>query len=41
MGGWGATAARDGVNAQFSSSHGDTFNCPVEIAGFPSTQKRT
>jgi N-methylhydantoinase B len=32
MGGWGATAARDGVNAQFSSSHGDTFNCPVEIA---------
>jgi N-methylhydantoinase B len=32
MGGWGATATRDGVNAQFSSSHGDTFNCPVEIA---------
>jgi N-methylhydantoinase B len=32
MGGWGATAARDGVNAQFSSSHGETFNCPVEIA---------
>jgi N-methylhydantoinase B len=32
MGGWGATATRDGVSAQFSSSHGDTFNCPVEIA---------
>ena len=32
MGGWGETATRDGVNAQFSSSHGDTFNCPVEIA---------
>jgi N-methylhydantoinase B len=32
MGGWGATSTREGVNAQFSSSHGDTFNCPVEIA---------
>jgi len=32
MGGWGATATRDGVNAQFSSGHGETFNCPVEIA---------
>jgi N-methylhydantoinase B len=32
MGGWGATAGRDGVNAQFSSSHGETFNCPIEIA---------
>jgi len=32
MGGWGATATHDGVNAQFSSSHGDTFNCPAEIA---------
>jgi N-methylhydantoinase B len=32
MGGWGATATRDGVHAQFSSSHGETFNCPVEIA---------
>ncbi len=32
MGGWGATVSRDGVNAQFSSSHGETFNCPVEIA---------
>jgi N-methylhydantoinase B len=32
MGGWGATSTRDGVNAQFSAGHGDTFNCPVEIA---------
>jgi N-methylhydantoinase B len=32
MGGWGATQTRDGANAQFSSSHGETFNCPVEIA---------
>ncbi|WP_171101829.1 hydantoinase B/oxoprolinase family protein [Ruegeria sp. HKCCD7255] len=32
MGGWGATGARDGTGPLFSSSHGDTFNCPVEIA---------
>jgi N-methylhydantoinase B len=32
MGGWGATATRDGNSAMFSSSHGETFNCPVEIA---------
>ncbi|HXW19049.1 MAG TPA: hydantoinase B/oxoprolinase family protein [Roseiarcus sp.] len=32
MGGWGATATRDGANAQFSYAHGETFNCPVEIA---------
>jgi len=31
MGGWGATAERDGLNAMYSASHGDTFNCPVEI----------
>ena len=31
MGGWGATCARDGMNAMFSNSHGDTFNTPVEI----------
>ena len=31
MGGWGATDNRDGVDAMFSSNHGDTFNCPVEI----------
>lgn len=31
MGGWGATIDRDGVDAIFSPSHGDTFNTPVEI----------
>ena len=32
MGGWGATAGRDGLDAMYSCSHGETFNCPVEIA---------
>ena len=32
MGGWGATSKRDGNSAMYSSSHGETFNCPVEIA---------
>ncbi|MGO4837318.1 hydantoinase B/oxoprolinase family protein, partial [Rhizobiaceae sp. 2RAB30] len=31
MGGWGATAVRDGLDAMYSTSHGETFNCPVEI----------
>ncbi len=31
MGGWGATDARYGMDAMYSCSHGDTFNCPVEI----------
>ena len=31
VGGWGAHMDRDGDNAQFSYSHGDTFNCPVEV----------
>jgi N-methylhydantoinase B len=31
IGGWGATVNRDGLNAQFSSVHGETFNCPAEI----------
>jgi N-methylhydantoinase B len=31
MGGWGATEERDGVDAMFSTNHGDTYNCPVEI----------
>jgi N-methylhydantoinase B len=30
-GGWGAGAGKDGENAQFSSSHGETYNCPVEV----------
>lgn len=32
MGGWGATEERAGTSAMYSTSHGDTFNCPVEIA---------
>jgi N-methylhydantoinase B len=32
VGGWGATDDRDGISAQFSILHGDTFNCPAEIA---------
>ncbi len=32
MGGWGASATRDGLDAMYSTGHGDTFNCPVEIA---------
>ena len=32
MGGWGATKERAGTNAMYSTSHGDTFNCPIEIA---------
>ena len=32
MGGWGASATGDGANAVFSAMHGDTFNCPAEIA---------
>ena len=43
MGGWGATSKRAGQNAMFSTNHGDTFNCPVEIAearyGFEVVQK--
>ncbi len=32
VGGWGATAARDGNSAMFSPIHGETFNCPAEVA---------
>lgn len=32
LGGWGASNGFDGVNAMFSAMHGDTFNCPAEIA---------
>ncbi len=31
LGGWGAGHDRDGDSAQFSISHGNTFNCPVEV----------
>jgi N-methylhydantoinase B len=32
LGGWGALNNRDGNHAVFSLIHGDTFNCPVEVA---------
>jgi N-methylhydantoinase B len=32
LGGWGGSADRDGNNAVFSGFHGDTFNCPAEVA---------
>lgn len=32
VGGWGGSAVRDGASAQFSGFHGDTFNCPAEVA---------
>ncbi len=32
IGGWGASTTRDGNSAIFSGFHGDTFNCPAEIA---------
>lgn len=31
VGGWGGRNSSDGENAQFSSSHGQTFNCPAEV----------
>ncbi|MHB8643133.1 MAG: hydantoinase B/oxoprolinase family protein [Gaiellaceae bacterium] len=32
VGGWGASASGDGNSAMFSAFHGDTFNCPAEVA---------
>jgi len=32
VGGWGAWQGNDGPSGQFSGFHGDTFNCPAEIA---------
>jgi N-methylhydantoinase B len=32
VGGWGASRCRDGNSALFSPVHGDTFNCPAEVA---------
>jgi N-methylhydantoinase B len=32
VGGWGASSQRDGNSAMFSGFHGDTFNCPAEVA---------
>jgi N-methylhydantoinase B len=32
LGGWGAMRGRDGNSAIFSGFHGETFNCPAEVA---------
>jgi N-methylhydantoinase B len=32
IGGWGGSARRDGNSAIFSGFHGETFNCPAEVA---------
>jgi N-methylhydantoinase B len=32
VGGWGASPTADGNPAMFSGFHGDTFNCPAEVA---------
>ncbi|HEX9168841.1 MAG TPA: hydantoinase B/oxoprolinase family protein [Roseiarcus sp.] len=32
LGGWGAMKGRDGNSAIFSGFHGETFNCPAEVA---------
>ena len=32
VGGWGGSAWRDGNSAIFSGFHGDTYNCPAEVA---------
>ena len=32
VGGWGGSRTRDGNSAVFSGFHGDTFNCPAEVA---------
>jgi N-methylhydantoinase B len=32
VGGWGGSAWQDGNSALFSPVHGDTFNCPAEVA---------
>ncbi len=32
LGGWGGSAHKDGNPGQFSGLHGETFNCPAEVA---------
>jgi N-methylhydantoinase B len=32
VGGWGGSAQADGNNAMFSAIHGETYNCPAEVA---------
>ncbi len=32
LGGWGGSATSDGNSGQFSALHGETYNCPAEVA---------
>ena len=32
IGGWGGSSRQDGASGQFSASHGETYNCPAEVA---------
>ena len=32
LGGWGGTPSADGAPGQFSAFHGETYNCPAEVA---------
>jgi len=32
LGGWGGSARADGNSGQFSMMHGETYNCPAEVA---------
>ncbi len=32
LGGWGGSHTRDGMPGQFSPFHGETYNCPAEVA---------
>jgi N-methylhydantoinase B len=32
VGGWGGSSESDGNNAMFSAIHGETYNCPAEVA---------
>jgi N-methylhydantoinase B len=32
LGGWGGSPAADGMPGQFSAFHGETYNCPAEVA---------
>jgi len=32
IGGWGGSARADGNSGQFSMMHGETYNCPAEVA---------
>ena len=32
LGGWGGSRVADGMPGQFSAFHGETYNCPAEVA---------